>query len=388
LTAGRLHEPQGIGLPLLIAPAFAAGGAIAVEGFLAAIAALAFVLAAILARRLVPEPWATGGVVLVALSPPVLAYSAGVFPELVAGALIAFAALCALELRDSMQLRFAYLAAVALALLPWLDAEFAVVSLPVTVMLVRWTARTHRRVATFAVAEIVVASLAVYIAVNDLLFGGFTPSAAALPGTPDTTAGSPHEHLEPLPRFAALWLDRDYGLLRWAPVLALSFLAAWLLWRSLREKLARLIPARRDVEVAAGLLLGVCAAQILVATLGTPSVFGSWFPGRHLIAVLPCAAALAAWGLRHAPRTGAVLGTLTLVAGVWLSVALRSGAEDGWVAPDSSAPWGPAERFLPLYRTDSAWADAVTAGALVALGLLVLREWRAWRAPPGLAGPV
>ncbi|MBA2515158.1 MAG: hypothetical protein H0V26_12685, partial [Solirubrobacterales bacterium] len=285
-TAGRLHEPHGIGFPLLIAPAFAVGGAVAVEGWLAAIAALAFVIAAILARRLVPEPWATGGVVLVALSPPVLAYSAGVYPELAAGALVAFAALCALELRDSMRLRFAYSGALALALAPWLNAEFTIVSLPVAVMLVRWTSRTRRRVATFGVAEIMLASLAVYVTVNERLFGGFTPSAAELPGQAAPGAGFPRELLE---RLAALGLDRDYGLLRWAPILALGFLAAWLLWRSRREKLARLIPARRDVEGAAGLLLAVCGAQILVAALSTPSVFGAWFPGRHLIAVLPCA---------------------------------------------------------------------------------------------------
>ena len=383
-TAGRLHEPHGIGFPLLIAPALAVGGAVAVEGWLAAIAALAFVIAAILARRLVPEPWATGGVVLVALSPPVLAYSAGVYPELAAGALVAFAALCALELRDSMRLRFAYSGALALALAPWLDAEFTIVSLPVAVMLVRWTSRTRRRVATFGVAEIMLASLAVYVTVNERLFGGFTPSAAELPGQAAPGAGFPRELLE---RLAALGLDRDYGLLRWAPILALGFLAAWLLWRSRRERLARLIPARRDVEGAAGLLLAVCGAQILVAALSTPSVFGAWFPGRHLIAVLPCAAALTAWGLRHAPRAGAVLGTLTLGASVWLSIALRTGAEEGWVTPDSSAPWGPAERLLPLYRTDSAWADAVTAGVLVAFVLLLIREWRVWRAPPGLTGP-
>ena len=44
--AARLHEPHGVGFPLLIAPAYALGGAVAVELFMAAIAALAFVLAA------------------------------------------------------------------------------------------------------------------------------------------------------------------------------------------------------------------------------------------------------------------------------------------------------------------------------------------------------
>src|SRR5918992_5555363 len=40
-TDGRLHEPHGLGFPLLIAPAYAAGGEVGVELFLAALAALA-----------------------------------------------------------------------------------------------------------------------------------------------------------------------------------------------------------------------------------------------------------------------------------------------------------------------------------------------------------
>jgi hypothetical protein len=384
--AGRLHEPHGLGFPGLIAPAFALGGAVGVELFMAAIAALAFVLAAMLAQRLVPEPWATGGVVLVALSPPALAYSAGAFPEPAAGALVALAALCALKLRETMHVRYAYASALALAPLPWLDAEFLLLAAPVAVALVRWTSRTHRRATTLAVAEIMVASLAVFVTVNDLLFGGFTPgAAAAVLAAPGAEPGLLQDLADRLGRVTALWLDRDYGLLRWAPILALAFFAAWLSWRSRREHLARLIPARRDTEVAAGLLLAVCAAQMLVATFGGPSMFGAWFPGRHLIAMLPCAAALAAWGLRHTPKVGAALGALTLGASVSLWVALRTQRASGWVAPDSAAPWGPAEKLFPVYRTDSAWADAVTAGVLVAVVALLVREWRGWRAGPGLA---
>src|ERR671910_1353085 len=44
-TEGRLNEPHGVGVPLLIAPAWALGGEKAVELFLAAIAALAMALA-------------------------------------------------------------------------------------------------------------------------------------------------------------------------------------------------------------------------------------------------------------------------------------------------------------------------------------------------------
>jgi len=52
------------------------------------LAALAFTLAVALARRLVPEPWATAGPLVCGLSPPALAYSTAVYPDLVAGAIL------------------------------------------------------------------------------------------------------------------------------------------------------------------------------------------------------------------------------------------------------------------------------------------------------------
>jgi hypothetical protein len=54
LVLDRLREPQGVGMPLAIAPAYALGGAGAVELAIAALTALAFVLAAALVRQIVP----------------------------------------------------------------------------------------------------------------------------------------------------------------------------------------------------------------------------------------------------------------------------------------------------------------------------------------------
>ncbi|MDQ3851143.1 MAG: hypothetical protein M3296_11090, partial [Actinomycetota bacterium] len=75
LTNGQANEPHGVGFPLLIAPAYALGGPTAVQLFLAAIAALAFVLAAALARWVVPDPWAAGAALACGLSPPAVAYA-------------------------------------------------------------------------------------------------------------------------------------------------------------------------------------------------------------------------------------------------------------------------------------------------------------------------
>ena len=91
-----LYDPGGIGFPLLIAPAYRVAGAAGVQLFLAALAALAVALAYLLALRVAPDPWALGASLAVGLSPPLLAYSTAVYPELAAGAALAAAVLLAL----------------------------------------------------------------------------------------------------------------------------------------------------------------------------------------------------------------------------------------------------------------------------------------------------
>ena len=376
---GQVNEPHGVGFPLLIAPVYAVAGPKGVEILMALIAALAFVLAAALARRLVPEPWATGGVAAVAVSAPAVAYGATIYPELTAGALLAGAALLALRVRERPTIREALLAALLVALLPWLGTKYLIPGLPILAAMLWWLVRRGRRLAAVFAAEVLAASLIAYVSVNEALYGGLTPYAADVPGQTATDAAFPLGYAERLPRLISLWLDRGYGLLRWAPVVALAFVAVWLLWRSRRERLAQAVPAVRDTEAAAALLLLVCAGQIVVAAFGAPTMYGFWFPGRHLMAALPCAAALAAWGLRHLPRTGAALAAISVVATGWLLVQLRAGSVDGWVAPDSQAPWGPAVEAFPLYGVESVWADAVAVAVVTGVLALAVREGRAVR---------
>ena len=371
VVAGRLVEPQGIGFPLLIAPAYALGGAKLVEVLLAAIAALAFVLAAALARRVVPDPWATWAALLVGLSPPALAHATAVTPALTAGALLAGAVLCALVVRERPLMRRAFGGAALLAVLPWLDPWLLVPSAPVAVLLARWTARRGRGLVALGTVEIELASLIFYASLNSRLYGGLTPLAVA--DGPVTGAASLADYAERVPRLAALWIDRDVGMLRWAPVVALAFLGAFLLWRSRRERLSRLVPERRDAEHAAFLVLAVCAGQVLVAAFASPALGGPWFPGTQLVAALPCAAALVAWGLRHAPRTAAVLAGITALASTWLLVALWTGAAGGWSPPESDAPWGPLVIAFPRVG----WV--VFGGVALMFVALIGVEWRAWR---------
>jgi len=323
---GRLREPQGVGMPLAISPAYALGGARAVELAIAVLVALAFTLTAALARRLVPEPWATGGVLVAGLSPPALAAATTVAPEAVAAALLAGASLCAVKVREQARLRYACGAGLMLGLLPWLDPALTVAGLPAAVCLVRWTLAQRRRLLALITAELLLGSLVFYVSLNETLFGGPLSSAASADPTEDAAGFA-----ERAPNLLGLWLDPAAGLLRWAPVLVLAFVGAWRLVRSRREHVAAAIPEHREAERVAELLVATVGAQWLVAAFTIDGAEGPWFPGLPLFAAVPALAALAAWGLRHARAAGTVLAVLTLALSAWVLGDASSGAAEGWI---------------------------------------------------------
>jgi hypothetical protein len=377
LTNGQANEPHGIGFPLLIAPFYALGGPTAVQLLMAAIAALAFTLGALLARLVVPDPWASGAALACGLSPPALAYGTTVTPELTAGALLATAALLALGARERPRIRRVAGAGLALGVLPWLGLVFAIPGTVVALALVRWLRRRARGFAILVVVETIVFSGVMYVTINDQLFGGFVPTTADVAGRGLDDVGLAG-YADRAPRLVGLWIDRDYGVLRWAPVVALAFVGLWRLWRSRRDRLADVLPGRRDVEVAATLCALVCAAQVFVAAFIAPTMFGFWFPGRYLMCAFPIAVALVAWGLRYAPRTGTALAALTVVISVWWSAVLRIDGR-AIIGPTTRAPLGALDGALPLFGTGSAGAGAALALAGAALAALLVFEWRSWR---------
>ncbi|MDQ3676564.1 MAG: hypothetical protein M3401_07125 [Actinomycetota bacterium] len=379
LTDGHTHEPHGLGFALLIAPAYAIAGPLGVQLFMAAIAALAFVLAAALARWIVPEPWASGAALVCGLSAPALAYGTAVYPELAAGAMLTGAALLALRARERPRIRRVAGCALALAALPWLDLAFVIPGLVVALALLRWLRRRARSFAMLVATEILLFSGILYVTINDRLVGGFSPLSADVPGRALGGGSFPEDYVDRAPRLVGLWLDRSYGALRWAPVVALAFFALWLLWRSRRDHLAHALAERREVEVAATLCALVCAAQVGVAAFLAPTMFGFWFPGRYLLVAFPLAVGLCAWGLQRARRTGSALIALTLVTSVWMYAELRI---DGGalIGPSSRAPLGPLDGALPLFGAGCTGATIAVAGVGVAVLLLVAREWRGRRA--------
>ena len=269
----------GLGFPLLLAPASALGGTTPVQP-----PARRGRRARLRARRgaravVVPEPWATRAALLVGLSAPALAHASAVYPEAAAGTLLAGAALCAARVREHPRLGTALLGAGLLAALPWLAPQLVLPGAVVAAALVRWTAKRGRRVVALGVAEVLVGSLVFYVSLHDRLYGGVTPWAGTGGEVAATGAELPLGHLARIPRIAGALVDPDVGVLRWAPILALALLGAWLLARSRRTRVARVVVERREAEHVAALCLAVCGAQLVVAALAAPALDGPVVPG-------------------------------------------------------------------------------------------------------------
>jgi hypothetical protein len=332
-------EPIAAGFPLLCAPAYALGGRIAVELWLAALAALGYLAAAAIARRLVPEPWASGGVVAVGLSPPAVIAATTISPDAVGASALAGAAALALAVRERPLARLSAWAGTLLAALPWLAVKLVAPGAVVAAALFRWSQRRGRVLVGLVGLEVALFSLVLFVSINDRLYGGLTPYAVLPAGVSATGAHGLAEHLERWPRLLWLWVGPPQGLLLWAPVCALAFLAVWLLQRSRREHLARALGEQVDVEVTATFLVTIAAVGVLVATFLAPTIAGPWFAGHELVMVLPILAALSAWGLRHHPRIGAALGALTLALTLWTLIAARIDDTTSVAPPRGALPW-------------------------------------------------
>jgi hypothetical protein len=346
-----------------VAPAYALAGPTGAELLVAALLALGFASGAALARRLVPEPWATTSALVAGLSPPALGWATSISAEPVAAAAAAGAAVYALRVRDHPTWRPATAAALLTGALPWLGAKFLPLAVVCAAALARWLRRRQRGLAAFAALEIVLFSAVLLLTVNERLYGGLTPYAAVMD---PTGADEPTDYVERIPRLVTALLGSDTGLLVWAPFGVLSLLALAVALRTFRARLSVALPGVVDVEVAVGFLAAGCVAQLLVAAFLSPTLEGPTFPGRELVPALPLAAALCALGLRHAPRIGAALAAVTLTGSVWLVLGVRLG--DGTMAPPTGPiPWGGAEPAIIVLV-------AVTGAGLVARELLRDRE--------------
>jgi hypothetical protein len=311
---GVLVEPHEPLLPAFLAGPMAAAGW---AGAKAALALLAGALAALLlwtavVRLGVPLGRAFPVVLVFAASAPFAVYGQQVYPELPAAlaVTVAVAALLGPFGRGSLA---AF--AVALVALPWLSTKYAVLSAAlVALALARLLAERRGREA-LALGGWLALGAGTFLAAHHALYGGWTPYAAGehFTGGELSVVGSDPDYGGRSLRLLGLLVDREFGLIAWQPV-----------WLLAVPALAALARARPPGWATLALPL---AAGWVVATWLAATMHGWWWPGRHVVAVLPLAVlALAWWAGRSLGRTAATvgLGALGVLTYAWTTA-------EGWL---------------------------------------------------------
>ncbi|MEV4422084.1 hypothetical protein AB0L40_19200 [Patulibacter sp. NPDC049589] len=357
LAPGGYIEPTGLGLGAVLAPAYwfgrttGMGGPLAVQLWCAGLLAAAFVVALGLARRIVPDPWATRGVVAVALSPPLVLGATQIGPTGPTALLLTGAVAAALAVRDHPRTLAALSCAVLCALIPWVWLPLAPAALVVAGALTRWMRRRRRGLMGYMALEVLLLSAFILLTVSDRIYGGPTPWSPQVGWSLPTFFDGFWDVLQRI--FLSpvgLLIDRDFGLLRWAPVLVLVGVAVWRLVHWRRSRLFRVFADEIHVEVSVLFLLLVFVAATVPYAILSPWPATNWLGGAGAATALPVVAATVGWAWQRVPRAGAALAAVTVVATVWL---LGAGIFDGGAATDpqrGALPWAGAERVLPEIR--------------------------------------
>jgi hypothetical protein len=392
---GGTYSVHPIGLPVLAAPAFALGGYPAVVALMVLIAAAAAALAWRWVRRVTGSvAAATFSWAVTALSVPYLTNSGTIYPEIPAAFAVLVAATVAIRdaglgdraagvaTAEPARVWRALLLGLATAALPWLHAKYSVMAAVLLAVGVWRIWRDHppspwtrERLAVVAAVPFVL-SVGAWLGFHYVIWGSPWPSA------PYGGAGGTQMSAGALTRgVPGLLLDQEYGVLPYAPALALGIVGLWSMWR------------------AGGRARGL-AAEIglaLAALIGTVGAFHMWWggtalPGRMLVSGLLLTALPVAWEFRDAadrPERRAAYRLLLLVGlGTSLAVlAVRNGAtlalaRNGisrfleWLSPDWHL-WA----FAPDFIMQPAWLALVQAGIWLlavaasawAVGLLAAR---------------
>ena len=287
------------------------------------------------------------------LSPPLIHYAGLVFTEVPAALALSFG------LRHARRLDLGPTSALAVGLaagaLPWLNVRYA----PLAVLVVAHALWRHprSRVALAALAP-AVASAAGLLAYHQLLYGFWDPRRV-YGRRPELALSTLAEGLP------GLLLDQEFGLLVYAPVLALALPGFAFLWR--RD---------RRLAIAAGAAVGV-----VLLTAGAWPMWRGGFnpPARFLVPIAPllAVAVAMAWDRRGLTAGAALLLGWTLWAGLAgaFEPQLVHRDRDG-TAPLFRQLSGAREwtGLLPAYVL--ADPDRHRLGAVWAVAILAALPWR------------
>lgn len=316
---GVIYSVHAPGLPVLLLPAYALGGARGAIVFLGLVAALAALAIYRLARELAGPRVALAVWAGVALGTPFLFHGWLIYPEMPAAFVTAWAAWWTLRAPPA-EWKTWVLRGVALAALPWFHTKFAVLTAGLGATLGLGLLIRRQWPALVAVSVPVAVSTAGWFAFFWVLYGVADPTipygGTAAQGEQLMWANVPRGVL-------GLLFDQEFGLLVHSPVYVLAPLGlAALMWR-------------RDTRWPALALVATALIFVVSSTRYYMWWGGTSVPARFLIPVLPMiapgiAVAIASW--RGAAARGLAAGLLlaTLLISLRLVVVPEQGLAFNW----------------------------------------------------------
>ena len=365
LPDGQLLSPHNPGLSALVVPGFAFGALIGAQIQLLMMAAATMALVFILSDRLSGRRLISWIVTLgVGLTATAFIYSSEVYPEFPA-ALALVLSLLVVTSRQALGVSDALLLAVSLTVMCWLGVKYAPLALLVSAYFMfraNWTGRI-----TLVAAGAASAGFFAWFHLH--LFGSLTPYGVNVVYAGWNTSDILGGHIEWGERYYRLWglfIDRRFGIGRWAPLLLVAV-----------PGMAMLLAA----DSRRRLVLLLIVAQMLIATFVALTMMGWWFPGRTLLTVLPLLVVPIVLTVSRLPSWGrttiAVLGLLTVANTYGLAVAGRTGEVTIAVDPfDMSFPaFQDLGGLFPLYTwwtSETWWLTFIwlTLGALVTVAVI------------------
>jgi hypothetical protein len=295
---GRPISSHSVGLSLLLAPVYAAGGRVACVVLLALAAAGLGLEVRALALRAGADERSAAFALLAAVGPPVVFYTFFLYTEVVSAFALALG--LRLLLSDPGPGRAAG-AALALSALPWLHVKM-IPAAAAAGGFALWRLRGRSRAAFTAAAAAMAAG---FVAFYWIVFGQLTPLALYGSRAPRAL-----ERMAPELALPGIFLDAAFGLLPHAPVYLLALAGLPLLLRR----------GARDAT-AYGL--------VLVAVLAPVVTWRNWWggfcpPARFLVPLVPVLGVALALRLGGEPRGLARWRWALLVSGLALAVFLNA----------------------------------------------------------------
>ena len=344
---GRLLSPHNPGLSVLVIPGFALGGLVGTQIQLLLLAAATMALAFVLADRLTGHrliSWVVSlGVGLTATS---FIYSTEVYPEFPAALALVLSLLLVAGQRRFGMVDGLCLVAI-LSLICWLGTKYVpLVLLVASYFLLKadWSGR-----AALLAAGIISAGIFAWFHLQ--VFGGLTPYSVNVVYARWTTVDVLAGHIEFGERYYRLWglfVDRRFGIGRWAPLLL-----------AVVPGLALLLKGTGTGQ----LLLSLILAQLLIATFVAITMMGWWFAGRTLLTVLPLFVVPLTLLVARTPVWGRIafvlLGAYSIIITAGLALAGHTGEITIAVDPFDMdyPPFQMLAGLFPLYTwwTEETW---------------------------------